>query len=272
MELDKMKKNLISLFLISSFTIVSCDELVFEENLSSKNPRDNFMYLWTECDEKYSYFDVKNIDWNNVRSEYATKLYDGMSDDSLFNVLGGMLSELKDDHTNLISHFNISSYGVQYTSQDNFDWRILVDNYIGQDFYMSGPFSHNFLDNGQIGYVRLPAFTGTIDNKNLNFILNRYKDTKGLILDLRENGGGAVSDVFRLLNRFTDDEITVFYSRIKNGPAHDDFTELESAKLEPYEGIRYTKKIIFLIDRGTYSAASFTSLATKAMPNIFTYW
>lgn len=38
--------------------------------------------------------------------------------------------------------------------------------------------------------------------------------------------------------------------------------------ITPYNGIRYTKKIAVLIDRGTYSAGSHTSLFMKALPNI----
>jgi len=253
--------------LVIVFAIASCEKAFFEKELSTTDSFENFEYLWKECDEKYSFFEVKNIDWNAVKEEYSAKLHEGMSEDSLFNVLGGMLTELRDDHTNLFSDFNVSSFGVQYLGQDNYDWRIVVDNYITRDYYRSGPFSHNFLDNGEIGYVRFPAFTGTVDNTNLDFVLNRYRDTKGLIIDLRENGGGAVTDVFNILSRLVETETLVNYSRIKNGPAHDDFSEAAPVNVTPY-GLRYTKKIAVLIDRGTYSAGSFISLATKALPNV----
>lgn len=259
-------KYLVLFLAFLAFT--SCEKIIFDEEIASTDPVKNFEYLWTECDEKYSYFDVKNIDWGAVKAEYAAKLYEGMSEDSLFNVLGGMLTELRDDHTNLVSSFNVSSFGVQYLGQDNFDWRIIEDNYLGQDYYRSGPFAHDFLDDGEIAYVRFPAFTGTVDSTNLDFILNRYKDTKGLILDLRENGGGAVTDVFALLSRLVDTETLVNYSRIKNGPAHDAFSEAKPVNVKPYDGIRYTKKVAILTDRGTYSAGSFTALATKALSNV----
>lgn len=249
-------------------TLTSCETVFFEEENIATDPHKNFEYLWKECDEKYAYFDLKKIDWDAVKTEYQSKIYEGMSEDSLFNVLGGMLTELKDDHTNLVSNFNISTFGVSYLGQDNFDWRIIVENYITKDFYRSGPFAHNFLDNGTIGYVRFPSFTGTVDSTNLDFILNRYKDTKGLILDLRENGGGAATDVFALLSRMVDKKTLVNYSRIKNGPAHDAFSAPAEVYVKPYEGIRYTKKIAVLTDRGTYSAGSFTALGTKALSNV----
>lgn len=256
------------LLLLLLFGLASCEEILFEEDLATTDAQANFDYLWNEVNEKYSYFDLKGIDWDAVKTEYSAKLSDDMSQDSLFNVLGDMLTELQDDHVNLISNFNVSFFGTEFLGQDNFYSRLLVDNYLDQDYYISGPFIHDFLDNGEIGYIYFPSFQGTVDETNIDFILDRYKDTKGLILDLRENGGGAVVDIFSILSRFVEERTLTNYSRIKNGPGRNDFSEAEPVYVEPYNGIRYTNKVIMLIDRGTYSAGSFTALATKALPNI----
>lgn len=256
------------LFLIVLITTSSCEKAFFEDDIASTDPFETFEYLWKECDEKYAYFDLKNIDWDVVKEEYSSKLFNGMSEDSLFNVLGGMLNELKDDHVNLVSNFNISNFGALYLGQDNFDWRIVVDNYLTQDHYNTGPFTHNFLDNEEIGYIRFPAFTGIVDNTNLDFVLNKYKNTKGLIIDIRENGGGRTTDIFNILSRLVETETLVYYSRIKNGPAHNDFSEDVPVYVTPHAGLRYRNKVVVLTDRGTYSAGSFTALATKAIPNV----
>ncbi len=260
-------KKLLILF-AAVLTLASCEKAMFQEDLSSTDPFDNFEYLWNECDKKYSYFEVKNINWDQIKTDYSKKLFVGMTDDSLFKVLGGMLTELKDDHTNLISNFNVSSFGVNYLGQDNFDFRIVDEHYLNRDYYVSGPFMHSFIGNDSIGYVRFASFTGTVDPSNIDFILDRYKHTKGLVLDLRENGGGAVTDVFNILSRFVETKTLVNYSRIKSGPGHNEFSAAEPVYVSPYDGIRYTGKVAVLTDRGTYSAGSFTSLATKALPNM----
>jgi C-terminal processing protease CtpA/Prc len=211
---------------------------------------------------------LKEVDWNQVKTEYSQKIYDDMPEDSLFNLLGAMLTELRDDHANLISNFRTSFFGIEYQSQDNFDWRIIIDNYISKNFLISGPFTHNFIQNENIGYIRLSSFSNEIKNENLDFILNRYKDTKGLILDIRENGGGAISNVFTILSRFVESETLVYYSRIKAGVEHNSFSELSGAYVQPFNGVRYSKKVIVLTDRGTYSSGSLLALATKALPNI----
>jgi len=261
-----MKKILILLSIALVF--VSCEKILFKEDVSSTSPQQNLDYLWHQADEKYAYFELKGVDWDQVKIDYSAKLYDGMSNDSLFQVMGGMLRELKDDHTNLISNFNISFFGVKNLGPDNFDWRVITDNYLPKNYYITGPFVHDFISNGEIGYVRFASFTGTVNNQNLDFVLKRYENTKGLILDLRENGGGAVSDIFKILSRFIDQETLVYYSRIKNGKGHNDFSEPEPTYVSPSSGIRYNKKVMVLIDRGTFSAGSFTSLATLAIPNM----
>lgn len=259
-------KSILSVIII--LLLASCEKVFFEEDFATRDPHENFEYLWNECNKKYAYFDLKEVDWDQVRTEYSSKIFTGMSEDSLFNVLGDMMKELKDDHANLISNFNTSFYGVEYQAEDNFDWRIIVDNYITQDYYLTGPFAHNFIENNEIGYIRLSSFQITINTTSLDFILDRYKNTKGLILDLRENGGGAISNVFKILSRFVETETLVYYSRIKAGEAHNDFTNASGAYVQPYDGIRYTKNVVVLTDRGTYSSGSLFALATKALPSL----
>lgn len=263
-------KYYIILFFTLSYVLFSCEKLLIKKNQASSDPFVNFDYLWKECDEKYAYFVVKNIDWNAVRTKYRAKLYAGMSEDSLFQVLGAMLRELKDDHVNLMSPFNISFFGVDHYGQDNYDNTIVQDVYLPKYYYITGPFVHDFINNTnkEIGYVRFSSFTGTVDDDNLDFVLDRYKDTKGLILDLRENGGGAVNDIFSIISRFVDQKTLLFYSHIKNGTGHNDFTTPEACFVSPSSHTRYQKKVCVLTDRGTYSAGSSFSLATKALPNM----
>ena len=260
-----MKKTLFIL-LIPFF--VSCENALFDEEMSSDDPAINFDYLWKEVNEKYAYFDVKGIDWEASRLTYRSKINPDMSDELLFELLGTMLIELRDGHTEIISHFHTSSYAIEKQGPDNFDWRVITDHYLPHHYNTSGPFQHGFIANDQIGYVRFQAFSGYVEDKYLDYVLNRYKNTQGLILDIRENPGGQGEDIFDLLERFVDQKTLVYYSRIKNGKGKNDFSSPKAVYVEPHNGIRYTKPIMLLTDRGSYSASSFFSLAAKAIPSI----
>ena len=260
-------KNIVGILTLV-FIISSCENFMFEDDLASKDPRENFDYLWNECNEKFSYFDVKNIDWDDIKVKYSQKIYEGMTQDSLFNVLAAMLDELKDGHTQLFSTFNASFYGAYYTGQDNFDWRIIEDNYLHRDYYNTGPFRHSFISNNEIGYIYIPSFPEKVSDNILDFIIDRYKNTKGLILDLRENQGGSPATVLKILSRFVETKTLVGYSRIKSGPGHNEFSNLIPFYVTPYNNIRYTNKVAVLTDRATFSGGSYFSLFTRALPNM----
>ena len=256
-----------SLFLLSFLTF-SCADLIIGEDLESTDARANFEYLWNECNEKYTFFELKEIDWQEVFDIYSALINDGMTEEELFRTLGDMLNELEDGHVNLVSDFNVSFFPFDLERPDNFDFRIIEDHYLPRDYFISGPFRHDFIADGEVGYIRFPAFTGTVAEDNLGFVLERYQNTKGLIFDLRENGGGSASDAFRLLGRFVESEQVVFRSRIKSGVGPNDFSPLEDAVVSPIGATRFTGKVMVLVDRGTFSAGSFFALATKTIPNM----
>lgn len=244
-----MKKIVLLIGLMTALS--GCEKLFFKKDKASDHPRENFEYLWKEIHDKYSYFAVKNVDWDAIYTEYSAQVSDDMTDDALFTLLGKMLNELRDGHSNLVSPFNVSRYQFDKLNQDNFDWRLVQDHYLPQDYYISGPFAHDFLlnTNQQIGYIRFADFDGSISDDNLDFALQRYAGTKGIILDIRENGGGYIGDVFRLLSRFTDGSKVVYYSRIKVGTGYNDFSDPQPATLDPHNGTRYTGKVVLLTDR-----------------------
>jgi len=255
--------------LLTLLALSACEpSFIVGKDDNNTDPYKNFDYLWQECKDRYSYFELKGVDWDAIKSQYRSKLFNDIRADSAFKVMGAMLDELKDGHVNLTSNFNISFYPIEELGPENIRWRTIKDYYLPKDFYISGPFVHDFIANKQIGYLRFSSYTGAISNSNLDFALSRYQNTKGIILDIRQNGGGAVSDVFNLLSRFIDKKTLLFYSRLKEGPGTNDFSQPEAAWLEPHKGVKYTGKVVVLTDRGTFSAGSFTCLGIKAIPNM----
>lgn len=263
-----MKNIQIVVLSISLFAFSSCEKLILKKDQSSLNPYKNFDYLWNEVDKKYSFFELKNIDWNQIGTQYRSKLYEGMTADSLFKVLGGMLNELRDDHVNLVSSFNRSRYNVALKYPKNYDNRVILENYLNNDIYYAGSFFHGFLANKEVGYINYRGFDIALTANDLDFALNRYQNTKGLIIDLRANGGGDLQNVITLLERFLPQKTLVSYNRARNGKGHNEFGPSEPFFIGSKGNVKYLNKpVMVLIDRGSYSATTFFSLATKAIPN-----
>ncbi|MEA2077181.1 MAG: S41 family peptidase [Candidatus Marinimicrobia bacterium] len=256
-------------FIIVLLFMASCERLVFSPNPPA-DPRATFQYLWDKIDRQYAYFDVKNVDWDEIYLEYAPKMHADLSDDSLFTYLGSMMNELKDGHVNLFSEFNKSRYDIRRLGPNNIDFRFIQDNYLGADYYYTGPFIHDFIADDNIGYIRYSSFSSLFTDENMMFMFERYENTDGLIFDMRQNGGGYLMNVFKFLSYFTLTEEPVYTTCIKSGPDHEAFTESVAEYSTPYDTvIHYLKPIAVLIDRGSYSATSMFSLATLQLNNIF---
>ncbi|MBN1927193.1 MAG: S41 family peptidase [Prolixibacteraceae bacterium] len=247
--------------------LTGCEYLFFERNNASSEPVTNFEYLWDEIDRKYSYFELKGIDWPQVKQTYSQMLYDGMDEEALFEVLAGMMNELRDDHSNLIAPFNISMYKVDLRNPVNYHSRTIEEFYLQNGRY-TGAFFHDFLSDKKIAYIRYASFSYGVSNQDLDHILTRYKETEGLILDLRANGGGDIMNVSPILERFTSENTHVGYFITRDGESYGDFSERKNFNLGTYDGIRYEKPVVVLIDRGSYSATTMFAVAAKALQNI----
>jgi hypothetical protein len=252
--------------ILLSLSLFSCQD-TFLGSDPPGTPRDNFESLWKTLDEKYSYFAYKHVNWNEVYRKYSPKIYNSMSDIQLFNVLFQMLSELRDSHVNLVSPFNVSRYETQFISSPvNYDENLLK-NYLKSDYYVTGPLKHQFLNSGTIGYIRYSSFEDEVSPGNIDFVISRFLNTKGIIIDVRSNGGGSISNVFTLCSRFTDKKRQMYTSYIKNGPGHEDFSGPNYVYMSP-SAVNFTGKVCVLTNRDCYSATSFFVLAMRNLPNV----
>ena len=96
-----------------------------EKDEWDKDQVGNFEALWTIMDEHYSFFDYKQVDWNEVHSRYRALVSNQMTDRELFDVCGDMLKELRDGHTNLIASHDVSRYWVWEQWPVNYNERLI---------------------------------------------------------------------------------------------------------------------------------------------------
>lgn len=237
------------LFLALSFT-ACVDEDVYEDS-----PSGNFEALWKIMDEHYCFFQEKGVDWDSVHAVYAPHFNAGMTDDQELEVLGNMLAELKDGHVNLFASFDYSRYwGFHEDYPKNYS-DTLARHYLGTDYRISNGFKYRIMDDN-VGYLRVSSFEDTIGAGNLDDILLYLQPCLGIIIDLRDNGGGMLTAAEALAARFTDKEILVGYMRHKTGKGHNDFSDMEEQTLKPAKGIRWHKPVVVLTNRSVYSAAN----------------
>ena len=250
-----------SLILSSFFIFTSC---VNEEEYDN-NPRGNFEALWNIMDQHYCFFAEKNIDWNAIHAKYAPQVNEGMSSAQLFEVLANMLSEVRDGHVNLYSSFDVGrnwSWHEDYPS--NFSDTI-YQKYMGTDYQIAGPLRYRILDDN-IGYVRCASFNSAIGGGNLDNVLSYLAPCNGLIIDIRDNSGGLLTDAETFAARFINEETLVGYMQHKTGTGHQDFSDFEEQRLKPSNGLRWQKRAMLLTNRQVYSAANEFTKYMKCCP------
>ena len=219
------------------------------------NPKGNFEALWRIMDEHYCFFTQKGIDWNEVHERYSRQFDATMTDAQAFEVMTKMLSEVKDGHVNLYTPFNIGRYWAWYEEFPKNYSDSLERKYLKTDYRIASGMDYTIFDDN-VGYIRCKSFLNNTGAGNLDNIFLYMQPCCGLIIDVRNNGGGNVNNAEELAARFTNEELLVGYIQHKTGTGHDDFSSLQPQHLKPGKGIRWQKPVIILTNRSVYSAAN----------------
>ena len=232
------------------------------------DPYGNFDALWTILDEHYCFFAYTTVDWQEVRQRYRAKIHGGISSRELFDLCSDMLKELQDGHTNLISTFDVSRYWIWEQYPINYDERLIDEHYLHFDYRRASGIKYQILSNN-FAYVYYGDFANGIGDGNLDVILNGVATSDGLVIDVRNNGGGYLTNVETLVGRFIDERTYAGSIQHKNGTGHNDFSEPYDYYFEPARGrVHYNKPVVVLANRGSFSATNNFVSIMKSLPNV----
>ena len=267
-----MKTVLRHLFLLLSaaallLPMASCvDEEEFDNN-----QRGNFEALWKLLDEHYCFFSFKKqvygLDWNEVHARYSAKVTDSLTTLNFFDLMAQMTAELRDGHVNLYSDFDTGRYWSWHENYPSNVSDTLLRRYLGTDYRMAGGMKYRTLADS-VGYIRLESFTTSPTNATINDVLLLLSGCKGLIIDLRDNGGGLMTAAQNLAEHFADSMRIVGYMRHKTGKGHNDFSPMEAQTIRPSGGVRWLRPTILLTNRSVYSAANEFVKYMKCFPQV----
>ena len=234
-------------------------------------PTGNFEALWHIIDEHYCFFDYKQhvygLDWQEVYNKYKVRVNNNMSETQLFEVLCDMLGELRDGHVNLISSMDYGRYWAWHEAYPQNYSDTLERRYLGTDYRIAGGMSYRILDDN-IGYIRYASFASPVGEGNMDDCFSYLALCRGLIIDVRNNGGGELTTAERLAARFVQEKTLVSYMQHKTGTGHSDFSQLEARYLEPSSNLRWHKGVCVLTNRSVFSAANDFAVMMHALPNV----
>lgn len=116
---------------------------------------------------------------------------------------------------------------------------------------------YGMLGEDGIGYISLTSFTDDCSTDvRRAFIELRHRNMKGLILDLRDNGGGSVAEAVKIVNMFVPQGKTVVRLEGRINRSRHEYTTQQ----EPIDTVM---PIIVLVDGNTASASEITAGALQ---------
>lgn len=260
-----LNKIFLSVSIISILALSSCHK---QEEFSN-NPYGNFDALWSILNEHYCFFKYKDIEWSEVKTKYRALLRPEMTKEELFEVCSKMLEELKDGHTNLSSPWTTSYYRFWSKYPQNFNKRLIEEYYLNFNYRRTSGVEYQILSNN-FGYMYYGDFSTIIGEGNLDYILAYLASCDGLIIDVRDNGGGFLTNVETLVSRFIPERISAGAISHKTGPGHNEFSEPYEYYFDPAKSgrIKYSKPVVVLTNRSSFSATNNFVSIMKYLPNV----
>ncbi len=114
---------------------------------------------------------------------------------------------------------------------------------------------------GNIGYAFISDFHEDYLINEFPSVINHLKNTKGLIIDIRQKRGGVYDNVEAVVSRFITEPLEkppfYYYGQLA-----------ELLPFQPSGSFTYTNPVVVLINGSTFSAGELCTEVLKQLPNV----
>jgi carboxyl-terminal processing protease len=275
-------------------------------NTPPKTFDDVFESFWENMNRNYVYWDIDTTDWDAVYLKYKPifsklNLHNAKDVRKSVQYFNEITNELIDSHYQI--NF-LNSFIMDSIINPSFNRKQMIAGFHYPYPYYK--VDTNYLDKGfklGLDYFNISnslPFTvlyGTINNKILFFSCNQFAlskyyqinsnstittilknliyqlnnlpyNIKGIIIDVRSNQGGDVTDLNFLMGQFIDKPLHFGYIQSKSGNGRFDFTPWINAYIHPQlNSKKITIPIIALADNVSASLSEALIMAVHSLPN-----
>jgi carboxyl-terminal processing protease len=276
------------------------------ENYIGNSFSDVFEAFWNGMNNNYVFWSIDTTNWDNMYKIYKP-IFAGLDINKTADVQNSvqyfraMTDGLIDSHYNLSFGAPIADSSISPAYDRKLRAGILRPAYVFYNYdaryYLDSPYvygrdSINLLD----GVDTTEAIAGTIGGKVLYLGFNQFNlknsytgadngvkhvlqfflnclhnppaGFKGVIIDVRGNGGGDISDLNFLVGNLITNKLAIGYTRYKSADGRLDYTPWAPAIVTPQAGsANVTVPIVVLADIWTVSMAELTTMAIHTLPN-----
>jgi len=255
------------------------------------SPVKNFEKLWKVFNNRYANFELKQVDWQEIYEKYRVEVNRETTNIELFKISCAMLQELKDGHVTIEPNFKEDDEiecGPPYefslvvafkTEDEQRKFSAVMDHELMQNGF-SKPMKENLTEDtnyqyrssDSYGYLRLDEMTEKITfgkfKRTVDKSMAAFQSKKGLILDLRFNGGGWDHHAYVLVSRLIPKGETVAHYEHTRIKGENDYTALKRKTVKSAGKNQFTKPIVILTSDFTASATEVFLLLMRELPNV----
>jgi len=250
-----------------------------------RDPEENFETLWTTFYNRYPFFDIRGVDWQEQYERYRPAVTAGTTDEELFDILCALLAPLNDGHVNLTATMSGRTRHFCPEQKPRF-WRAFNDGEIEELFHTTGKtlvatgfgpqartaaWMLHYCRSRTVGYMRILELEG-VKKHNLVAALDKiardFRDLHGYVIDIRNCPGGDDSTAITIINRFCDRRRVAFHRRTKIGPGDNDLTPTSTWYIEPHGDVQFRGPIVLLTCDSVFSGGEVFALAIGALPYV----
>jgi len=258
-----MKKFNLIFYIVLVTLIFSCEDVIVKPATSDLNMED-FEAAWNRVNSVYPFLEFKRINWDSIYMTYHSRVETARGDE-FYQVLNDLLAELKDGHV----YYQIPGGGevYPYYPQRHFKDRhayspFVVRKYFEKELLLTDSKTAEYeILPENIGYIFIAGFDENYLVNEFPDILEYLKNTKGLIIDIRQKQGGSFQNVEAVVTRFMDSplEAPKYYMLGE---------QIDLPPFQPRGPFAYTNPVVVLINGSTFSAGELTTEILKQLPNV----
>lgn len=278
------------------------------QDYSDSNFSEVFESFWNGMNNNYVFWDIDKTDWDEVYSKYALLFWilDINKEEDVkqaYSYFKEMTANIVDSHFNLsftnpLLADSVISPAMERKKLDKdyhgalgmeHYYNVIPRKYLGADAVKAqienedNPDEPNYLISGtienDIAYLHFDSFKLTSwvegDEEGAKDVLDYFftqveenKNLKGIIIDVRDNGGGDLRDLNLLLGNLIKEKLYFGETRAKQGNGRLDYTPWMPAYVTPQEDTEGVDvPIVVLANNNSVSMAEITTMAIHTLPN-----
>jgi len=245
-----MKQSLYLLLFLS----IACENVLVNDPVST-DQQAVFDQLWNDFDRNYAGFTVRNMDWDSVLQRSTGVISSGVSQEEFKQVVINILLSFEDIHVGFVGPDG-DRVVYRAANPNSVNGIASLEDYVS-NFSESRVFNWGQITGENIGYIHIKTFNEGLfsDFSRIDEILAQFSTTDGLIIDVRNNSGGAPASANLVASRFIDHSFVAIKTQFRNGPDHDDFDTPLNGVIQPGGPFQYLKPIVILMNKSSQSAA-----------------